>query len=184
MGITVFLLALMHLLIILSGIANFHMMRRVSDVHLTTTEDRSLNNDSSNSAGTIDGDVANNPKLNSIRGSNNKSHEASITMPTIPRRLIFTYKYNLLHPSKDDPPYDENDALTANVLHTIRTYKRHWELIDKQQGDIVDNNRQREVTISFLSNDDCIAVINKAQPKLVQYFIKEKRGDLKADTCR
>eukprot|EP00956_Cyclotella_meneghiniana_P015401 scaffold23547_cov59-Cyclotella_meneghiniana.AAC.3 len=108
---------------------------------------------------------------------------ASIAMPTIPRRLIFTYKYNLLRPSKDDPPYDENDALTANVLHTIHTYKQHWERIDKQLG-IFDDNSRREVTISFLSNDDCIAVINKAQPKLVQYFVKEKRGDLKADTCR
>ena len=83
-SITVSLLALMHLLLILSGIANFHMMRRVSDVHhLTAIEDRSLNNDSSNSASIIDVDVADNPKLNSIRSSNNKSHMASITMPTI-----------------------------------------------------------------------------------------------------
>lgn len=92
----------------------------------------------------------------------------------IPRRLIFTYKYNLLNPSEDDPPFDANDPLTANVLNTIDRYKQYWREEDKSS----------EAVVSFLSNTDCIEVINKTEPKLVDYFVNEKRGDLKADICR
>jgi hypothetical protein len=41
-----------------------------------------------------------------------------------------------------------------------------------------------EAVISFLSNADCVEVINKAEPKLVKHLTKEKKGDLKSDICR
>lgn len=175
-GIMVILLALIHLLIIFSGVTNFNMMRRVHGTKIV----HSLNNDSA--------EIISMANLNNTISGSHKPYKTT-PMPTIPRRLIFTYKYNLLRPSKDDPPYDETEALTANVLRTIHTYKRHWEHIDRRNivdGEEVsqDDIDGSELTISFLSNDDCIAVINEAQPKLVRHFNKEKRGDLKADTCR
>ncbi|KAL7517505.1 hypothetical protein ACHAWX_002423 [Stephanocyclus meneghinianus] len=116
-----------------------------------------------------------------IRASNISRHGA-----IIPRRLIFTYKYNLINPSQDDPQFDEKHPLTANVLNTIEKYKQYWKMIDDSY-DANENNKsaaENEAVVSFLSNEDCIEVINKAEPKLMKHFSKEKRGDFKADICR
>jgi len=107
-----------------------------------------------------------------------------LQIPIIPRRLIFTYKYNLLNPSNADPPFDEHDPLTSNVLNTIDTYKQYWKGMDKKDEKKNGSNLDNEVVVSFLSDKGCIDVINKVEPKLVYYYTKEKRGDLKADICR
>ncbi|KAL7513929.1 hypothetical protein ACHAXN_012550 [Cyclotella atomus] len=103
--------------------------------------------------------------------------------PTIPRRLIFTYKYNLLNPQKEDPPFDAKDPFTANVLNTIDRYERYWKEADKANGRLPSPDNEA-VVLSFLSNADCVQVINNTEPKLVKHFTKEKKGDLKADICR
>jgi hypothetical protein len=100
--------------------------------------------------------------------------------PKIPRRLIFTYKYNLIFPSSNDPQFNQNDPLTANVLNTIEKYQTYWKDLDTS------NNRANgeDVVVSFLSDDGCIEVLTKAEPHLVQHFSNETRGDFKADICR
>jgi len=109
----------------------------------------------------------------------------------IPRRLIFTYKYNLLSPTQDDPPFDGSDPLTANVLHTISTYKKYWQIIDlaelsragiHSEQDGTENVEQ--VVVDFLSDVDCIVALEEAEPRLIPHFVNETRGEFKADICR
>ncbi|KAL7471544.1 hypothetical protein ACHAXS_011850 [Conticribra weissflogii] len=132
-----------------------------------------------------------------------KTHLASLTHtkrnPQIPRRLIFTYKYNLIAPSKDDPPFDPKDPLTANVLKTIDIYTNFWKISDlaerSRMGHHVDSEQQpnlditmpsnsTNVVVSFLSDVDCIEAIEKSEPRLVPHFQNEARGEFKADICR
>ena len=155
-GLTCFLLALLTMLTLLSGLSSYNMMRKFNQAY-NISLDNAI-------------DVASRSTK-----VGNKPHRGL----SIPRRLIFTYKYNLLNPSKDDPPFDQNDPLTANVLNTIDRYKQYWK-----EADELEHASNPDVTISFLSNEDCINVIKKVQPKLVKHFTKEKRGDLKADICR
>ncbi|KAL7534753.1 hypothetical protein ACHAXR_006059 [Thalassiosira sp. AJA248-18] len=96
--------------------------------------------------------------------------------PKIPRRLIFTYKYNLIAPSVDDPPFNFKDPLTANVLQTINKYQHHWGAIDSESK----QQPKEKVVVSFLSDNDCLEVIKKAEPLLVQHFNSENRGEFKA----
>jgi hypothetical protein len=107
--------------------------------------------------------------------------------PRIPRRLIFTYKYNLIAPKEtDDPPFNHEDPLTANVLHTINTYQKFWDDIDAQDFEVSSSNQKPndKVIVSFLSDAKCLEVIEEANPRLVQYFNDEVRGEFKADICR
>ena len=115
--------------------------------------------------------------------------------PQIPRRLIFTYKYNLIAPSKEDPPFDANDPLTSNVLHTIELYTKFWNVMDAaersrsrhshSEPDVIsENNSTKGVTTSFLSDADCVVAIKKSEPRLLPHFQNEKRGEYKADMCR
>ena len=107
--------------------------------------------------------------------------------PTIPRRLIFTYKYNLIDPSHNDPPFNDKDPLTANVLNTIDKYTDFWYSQDVAALSGVVNRSnfpKEEVVVSFLSDGGCVEVITKAEPRLVKHFSSEKRGEFKADICR
>jgi hypothetical protein len=81
----------------------------------------------------------------------------------IPRRLIFTYKSNLLE-TKDPPLFYDN------VLKTIKVYREAW-------GEL-------EAPVWFLDDDDCRAAIYFAKPHLLTYFDKEIDGSWKADICR
>ncbi|KAL7541185.1 hypothetical protein ACHAXR_012937 [Thalassiosira sp. AJA248-18] len=136
--------------------------------------------------------IGNSDSSNDISGETKNSTaplRRRISPPTIiPRRLIFTYKYNLLAPSDDDPPFDEEDPLTANVLHTIDQYKKYWNTTDQ---DSQDEAKEKEVVVSFLSDNRCLRVIKKAEPRLVRYFYTESKAQLlssaqqhKADICR
>jgi hypothetical protein len=81
----------------------------------------------------------------------------------IPRRLIFTYKSNLLE-TKDPPMFYEN------VQKTIKMYREAWG--------------EPDAPVWFLDDDDCRSAIYAAKPTLVAYFDREPRGSWKADICR
>lgn len=99
---------------------------------------------------------------------------------TIPRRLIFTYSYNLIAPSKSDIPFNFKDPLTANVLHTVETYRKHWEASDAKAK----SQSKEPVIVSFLSDYACLEVIEKSEPRLIEHFQNEQLGEYKADICR
>ena len=112
--------------------------------------------------------------------------------PKIPRRLIFTYKYNLIAPKDDDPPLNPRDPLTFNVLQTITRYQTYWDAEDvaakkQEEGEEEEGEDEKETekaVVSFLSDNDCLNVIEKAEPRLLPHFRNETRGDFKADICR
>jgi hypothetical protein len=81
----------------------------------------------------------------------------------IPRRLIFTYRDNLLETK--DPP-----LLFGNVKKTIEMYRDAW-------GD-------PEAPVWFLNDTDCRSAVYAAKPELVTYFDREVQGSWKADICR
>mmetsp|Transcript_11149 Transcript_11149/g.20172 ORF Transcript_11149/g.20172 Transcript_11149/m.20172 type:complete len:535 (-) Transcript_11149:235-1839(-) len=103
--------------------------------------------------------------------------------PRIPRRLIFTHNYNLLNPSKTDgdPPFNAKDPLTANILHTIETYQKFWNVSDAK-AKMTEKEETAEVV--FLTDADCIKAVHKAEPRLVKIFSHEMNGRFKADICR
>ena len=117
----------------------------------------------------------------SVNRSNANTTNISNRRSLIPRRLIFTYKYNLINPFENDPLFDEKDPLTSNVQNTIDKYKQYWKSKDHADNHTVHDN---EIVVSFLSNKDCIEVIQQAEPKLVKHFNEEGRGDFKAGICR
>eukprot|EP00581_Thalassiosira_minuscula_P016978 CAMPEP_0183714990 /NCGR_PEP_ID=MMETSP0737-20130205/9373_1 /TAXON_ID=385413 /ORGANISM="Thalassiosira miniscula, Strain CCMP1093" /LENGTH=483 /DNA_ID=CAMNT_0025944035 /DNA_START=124 /DNA_END=1575 /DNA_ORIENTATION=- len=93
--------------------------------------------------------------------------------PEIPTRLIFSYKYNLLDPTENDPPYNRKDPITKNVINTVELYSVHWH-----------ERHDREVVVSFLSENNCLEAIKKAQPRLVSHFRNEAKGEYRDDICR
>ena len=46
------------------------------------------------------------------------------------------------------------------------------------------SGKNDEMVVSFLSDDDCVAIITEAEPRLVEKFRGEKRGEFKGDICR
>ena len=108
---------------------------------------------------------------------------AAAAPPRIPRRLIFTYEWNLIAPGEEAPPLDPRDPLTANVLQTITKYQRYWDEQDAQlrAGSV---RGGEPLVVSFLSDEDCRGVITQAEPRLLQSFDEEERGEYKADICR
>jgi mannosyltransferase OCH1-like enzyme len=82
---------------------------------------------------------------------------------SIPRRLLFTYKYNLLEAK--DPP-----LLYQNVQNTIQKYREAW-------GD-------PDAAVWFLDDDACRAAIYFTKRNLLTYFDREIHGSWKADICR
>jgi hypothetical protein len=81
----------------------------------------------------------------------------------IPRRLLFTYKSNILE--RKEPP-----AFYHNVQRTISKYREAWG--------------EPDAPVWFLDDDDCRASIYAAKPNLLTYFDWEIDGSWKADICR
>lgn len=134
---------------------------------------------------TLDGlfNASNSSKSSSITSGNQSSAAIVLSTydpPRIPRRLIFTYKYNLIAPAPNDPPFNYKEPMTANVLNTIEKYQTYWDDIDKSSN--MTNNE--DLVVSFLSDNGCREVITKAEPRLMDHFNTEKRGEFKADICR
>lgn len=88
--------------------------------------------------------------------------------PRIPRRLIFTYKYNFLA----EPPQEGHELFHRNVLNTIDIYQKSWYVTGEP------------VEVWFLDNPACEQAIKKAAPELLPDFVREKQGRYKADICR
>jgi mannosyltransferase OCH1-like enzyme len=81
----------------------------------------------------------------------------------IPRRLIFTYKSNLLETKDPLIFYD-------NVQKTIKMYREAWS--------------EPDAPVWFLDDDDCRSALYAAKPNLVAHFDREPKGSWKADICR
>jgi hypothetical protein len=81
----------------------------------------------------------------------------------IPRRLLFTYKSNILE-TKEPPAFYEN------IQRTIAMYREAWG--------------EPDAPVWFLDDDDCRAAIYAAKPTLLVYFDREIHGSFKADICR
>lgn len=85
------------------------------------------------------------------------------TSDIVPHILWFTYKHNLLKIREPLELYD-------NVVDTITAYRKTWGEID--------------VPVHFMSDEDCIPLIKRMEPRMVSYFLDEKEGAFKADICR
>jgi len=119
---------------------------------------------------------------------------------TIPRRLIFTYKTNLLTTQQPQLLHD-------NVQDTIAMYRQEWarrdELEQRQRQDtswgdnnddheptlvdVVDddnNNKEEDSDVWFLDNNDCRQVLHRVKPALERFFLAETSGSFKSDLCR
>lgn len=84
------------------------------------------------------------------------------------KRLVFTYKVDLLKENRmiERPPEEEN--LRRNVLHTISVYP--------------------DAEIDFYDDERCIEEISKHSEiygtELAKYFVEEPLGKYKSDICR
>ncbi len=82
----------------------------------------------------------------------------------IPKILIFTHYRDLL--TEQQFLIDEEEiALAANVRRVIHLHPK-------------------DTRVRFLTDDQCIASLQKTFPSLVKYFVKEKEGMFKGDICR
>jgi hypothetical protein len=81
----------------------------------------------------------------------------------VPRRLIFTYKSNILETKEPSVFYE-------NVQRTIKMYREAWG--------------EPDAPVWFLDDDDCRAAIYAVKPNLIKYFDWEVDGSWKADICR
>ena len=94
----------------------------------------------------------------------------------IPRRLVFTYKWNLLE-------YPEPRHVYENVLHTIDTYRQYWKQIDARDAP-QQQQQQPNMQVVFLDDVDCLYHIESTAPFLKQLFLQETDGSYKSDICR
>jgi hypothetical protein len=94
--------------------------------------------------------------------------------PRIPHRLIFTHKYNLFDNCETSTARDYTltptlHMMAANARQTVALYRDFWE--------------EPAAEVVFLTDIDCIRVLNATEPRLLKYFKKEE-GMYKADMCR
>jgi hypothetical protein len=90
--------------------------------------------------------------------------------PQIPRRLIFTHRYNLFDcESRRDHLDPTLHMLAANARQTVALYRQFWG--------------EPAAEVTFLTDTDCIRVLNATEPRLIRFFNKEQ-GMYKADMCR
>lgn len=97
--------------------------------------------------------------------------QISVVENKIPKILIFTYRFDLLGPDQQkerEPNYFEN------IIKTIRMYSKAWK----------QNNTNEQVYVWFMDDEQCLKAIRRVEPKLIDYFLKEKDGSQKADICR
>jgi hypothetical protein len=88
--------------------------------------------------------------------------------PRIPHRLIFTHQYNLFDcESKELTPV--LNMLASNARETIALYCHFWG--------------EPSAVATLLTDEGCMRVLNATEPRLLEYFAREK-GMFKADMCR
>ena len=81
----------------------------------------------------------------------------------IPKRLMFTYRTNILTTKRPS-------AFYKNVRETIALYRDAW--------------RQPDAPVTFLDDDGCRDVIQSAAPSLLSHFDGEQLGAYRGDICR
>jgi hypothetical protein len=89
---------------------------------------------------------------NKVRGNN-----------SVPHRLVFTYRWNVLERQEPRHFYD-------NVQRTIAAYQTAWGVEDCQ--------------VAFLDDTACRAVVATTVPTLLPYFDREEKGSFRSDICR
>lgn len=103
--------------------------------------------------------------------------EESHSLNTIPQRLIFTHRYNLLV-----------DDWKEEVSNDLSSEERE-ELIVLQNNVHAIVEKHPAAKVEFWTDDDCIAALRKVAPptqqdEWVQFFRSESKGMFKADWCR
>jgi hypothetical protein len=83
--------------------------------------------------------------------------------PVIPRRLIFTYKHDLLKVGQ--PAH-----MLRNVRATIQLYRDAWG--------------EPDAPVLFLDDDGCRREVAAVAPSLLRHFNSEQQGQYKGDICR
>lgn len=104
-------------------------------------------------------------QLSALADTSTVSSNADESDAVIPRRLIFTYKTNMLDTKE---PVD----LYNNVLNTIQVYSEAW------------NTTRDEMDVLFIDDALCLELIPQVEPRLLPYFKLEPLGSFKADICR
>lgn len=90
--------------------------------------------------------------------------------PWIPHRLIFTHQYNLFDCESSRIHLTPTlHMLAANARQTVALYREFWG--------------EPAAEVAFLTDMDCLRVLNATEPRLIKHFKKEK-GMFKADLCR
>jgi hypothetical protein len=82
----------------------------------------------------------------------------------IPRRLIFTFKHDILRAKAPRHFYD-------NVQATVAAYRAHWGEPDAP-------------VVEFLDDAACRVALQDTEPRLVRHFDSEPRGAYRGDLCR
>ncbi len=104
-------------------------------------------------------------------GGEEDEHATSKEESSIPRRLIFTHKHDLLDcgvsSSIDSDP--SLHALAHNVLDTIDAYKKEWA--------------DDDVEVTFMTDEDCRIALYEVEPEFLEYY-DDLAGMFKGDLCR
>jgi hypothetical protein len=90
--------------------------------------------------------------------------------PSIPHRLVFTHKDNLLDCDVSSSVNSEPSLHTFahNVRDTVKSYKEVW-------GD--------DIQVTFLTDEDCRRALYETEPELLTYY-DNLAGMFKGDLCR
>jgi len=109
-------------------------------------------------------DTSGDPTPDHMPRTNSSTPQKRISNMTlgIPHTLFFTYKYDILERGTPKRFYD-------NVMNTIDKYR---------------NALSNDTIVRFLTDDDCRALIEVAEPRLVVHFNRETLGMHKGDICR
>ena len=116
------------------------------------------------------------PRNTRATSPNNRAEEP----PTIPRQLIFTYKYNLLSPKEDDPPFDANDPFTLNVMNTFEQYERNIGLPRTQENIHYQNiSIRRKLFYPSYQTPTALISLRKLSLVLSNLFIRKEKANIK-----
>jgi hypothetical protein len=98
------------------------------------------------------------------RHISNATKTIDLSTVPIPKVLIFTYSKNLWS-SESSNLDDEEVVMAANVRHSVQRHSPDTQVV-------------------FLTDDDCIASLQRVFPSLISHFQNESKGMFKADICR
>ena len=94
--------------------------------------------------------------------------------PPIPRRLIFTYKWDILERHKPRHFY-------KNIQKTIQGYEDYWKQQDNNSSSPTSSS---PIVVSFLNDTTCETLIENVAPALLPHFQEEELGSYRSDICR